>query len=85
MMHHILYLIYFHHTGFLSIPDVHGVPCDIFRDSHSLVLGDFEHAEARLLADTAASGLALAKLSTLLFLKLQNLCNPVFQATICST
>ena len=73
---------HFHHTGFLSIPDVRGVPRDIFRDSHSLVLGDFEHAEARLLADTAASGLALAKLSTLLFLKLQNLCTPVFQATL---
>ena len=76
---------HFHHTGFLSIPDVRGVPRDIFRDSHSLVLGDFERAEARLLADTSPSGLALAKLSTLLFLKLQNLCNPIFQATLRST
>lgn len=73
---------HFHHTGFLSIPDACGVPRDIFRDSNSLVLSDFERAEARLLADTTPAGIALAKLSTLLFLKLQNLCTPAFQALL---
>ena len=56
---------HFHHTGLLSNPDVHGVPRDIFRDSNSLVLGDFERADAWLLSDSSPSGLALAKLSTL--------------------
>ena len=73
---------HFHHTGFLSIPDACGVPRDIFRDSNSLVFSDFERAEARLLADTTPAGIALAKLSTLLFLKLQNLCTPAFQALL---
>jgi hypothetical protein len=72
----------FHHTGLLSILDARGVPRDIFRDSNSLVLSDFERADARLLSDSSPSGLALAKLSTLLFLKLQNLCTPAFQATL---
>ena len=39
---------YFPHSGFLSIPDARGVSRDIFRDSNSLVLGDFERAEAHL-------------------------------------
>ena len=73
---------HFHHNGLLSILDVRGMPRDIIRDSSSLVLGDFERADVWLLSDSSPSGLALAKLSTLLFLKLQNLCTPVFQATL---
>ena len=72
---------HFHHTGFLSIPDACGVPRDIFRDSNSLVLSDFERAEARLLADTTPAGIALAKLSTLLFLKLQKFVHSGFPGT----
>lgn len=39
---------YFPHSGFLSIPDARGVSRDIFGDSNSLVLDDFERAEAHL-------------------------------------
>jgi hypothetical protein len=73
------------HTGFLTIPDQSGVERDIFRDAAFLKLPDFERADKLYYSDDNESSRNLRKISALLFQKLQNLCNPEFQATMRST
>ena len=72
-------------TGFLFIDDYTGVKQNIFCDTAFSELTDFEKADKLQNIGNLKSDQDLQHFLTLLFQKLQNLCTPDFQTTMCTT